>query len=303
MQYLAAAPLLTARPAGAADGPGWPAARLDSLVGQVMLDGIFHADPHPGNILLRATAASACWTGARSGGSTPGCAARSSGCCWPRTRRPACSATRCSSGGPPSTSMKPGWKRAGPVPGPLLSRGRHARGGFHRLFRVIADPGLAVPPEIAAVFRALADHGRDADPARPGLRHRGRGPALRPQQLAAQLTRDAIRPRPRPTWPAWAGAAAAAAAASTGSAAPGRRAAHHSVRLRPTRPRPVHDLTGLSGTGTLAFLAAAARDQAVLLRAARWPPCRAVAFISPCRYCHVSRPPRRARPPDHRSAE
>ena len=37
----------TARPALASE-------LLDCLLGQVMLDGIFHADPHPGNILLLA---------------------------------------------------------------------------------------------------------------------------------------------------------------------------------------------------------------------------------------------------------
>src|SRR5262249_13897017 len=53
MQFSDGRPLLTA-------AAGLPAAArqalarelLDSLLGQVMLDGIFHADPHPGNILL-----------------------------------------------------------------------------------------------------------------------------------------------------------------------------------------------------------------------------------------------------------
>ena len=53
MQYLNGRPLLTAAPGLPAD-PRAALARvlLDSLLGQVMLDGIFHADPHPGNILL-----------------------------------------------------------------------------------------------------------------------------------------------------------------------------------------------------------------------------------------------------------
>jgi len=53
MQHLDGRPLLTAAP-GLPAGSRAALARdlLDSLLGQVMLDGIFHADPHPGNILL-----------------------------------------------------------------------------------------------------------------------------------------------------------------------------------------------------------------------------------------------------------
>src|SRR5262249_60030454 len=53
MQYLDGRPLLTAAPGLPAGSRGVLARDLlDSLLRQVMLDGIFHADPHPGNILL-----------------------------------------------------------------------------------------------------------------------------------------------------------------------------------------------------------------------------------------------------------
>src|SRR5262249_43578973 len=53
MQYLNGRPLLTAAPGLPAHSRAPPAPRLlDSLPRRVMLDGVFHADPHPGNILL-----------------------------------------------------------------------------------------------------------------------------------------------------------------------------------------------------------------------------------------------------------
>jgi ubiquinone biosynthesis protein len=53
MQYLDGRPLLTAAPGLPAESRAALAGDLlDSLLGQVMLGGIFHADPHPGNILL-----------------------------------------------------------------------------------------------------------------------------------------------------------------------------------------------------------------------------------------------------------
>jgi ubiquinone biosynthesis protein len=53
MQHLDGRPLLTAAPGLPAESRAALARdQLDSLLGQVMLDGIFHADPHPGNILL-----------------------------------------------------------------------------------------------------------------------------------------------------------------------------------------------------------------------------------------------------------
>ncbi|MBO0838973.1 MAG: AarF/ABC1/UbiB kinase family protein, partial [Actinobacteria bacterium] len=51
MQYLTGRPLLAAAPdLPAADRTAIARALLDGLLGQVMLDGIFHADPHPGNV-------------------------------------------------------------------------------------------------------------------------------------------------------------------------------------------------------------------------------------------------------------
>ena len=58
---------------------------LDCLLRQVMVDGTFHADPHPGNVFFSPTGSWACWTSAPLDASTPRCAAPYNVCCWPWT--------------------------------------------------------------------------------------------------------------------------------------------------------------------------------------------------------------------------
>ena len=99
MQYFDGRPLLAAAAGLPAESRAALArVLLDSLLGQVMLDGIFHADPHPGNILLLGDGhLGPARLGRLSAGSTPGCAARCSGCCWRWTAAiPSWSPTPCS---------------------------------------------------------------------------------------------------------------------------------------------------------------------------------------------------------------
>ena len=44
---------------------------LGSFLGQILQDGYYHADPHPGNVLLDAEGRCGCWTSAPSVGSIP----------------------------------------------------------------------------------------------------------------------------------------------------------------------------------------------------------------------------------------
>jgi predicted unusual protein kinase regulating ubiquinone biosynthesis (AarF/ABC1/UbiB family) len=83
------------------------ASLLDTLLRQVLLDGTFHADPHPGNVLLLDEA---------------------------RLERTLgrFAARHVAPGITPDVRM------------------------FTDLFRIVAEHGLAIPPEIAAVFRSLA---------------------------------------------------------------------------------------------------------------------------------------------------
>ena len=65
---------------------------------------------------------------------------------------------------------------------------------FTDLFRIIADYGLAVPAEIAAIFRALATiEGTLATQLAPGFDIAAEARRFGEQQLAAQLSPEAVR--------------------------------------------------------------------------------------------------------------
>jgi ubiquinone biosynthesis protein len=64
---------------------------------------------------------------------------------------------------------------------------------FTGLFRIVADYGLAVPPEIAAVFRALATMEGTLTQLAPGFDIVAEARRFGDQQLAAQLSPEAIR--------------------------------------------------------------------------------------------------------------
>ena len=125
-----------------------------------MLDGVFHADPHPGNVLLLADGAA-------------GAARLRLG--RPARRHAAGRAAAAAAGDRPgdpvavSDALLEVVPRPDEIDQPRLERAvgvvlaRHLGPGaaaglrlFADLVRVVAGFGLAVPPEVAAVFRALA---------------------------------------------------------------------------------------------------------------------------------------------------
>jgi ubiquinone biosynthesis protein len=64
---------------------------------------------------------------------------------------------------------------------------------FTDLFRIVADHGLAVPPEIAAVFRALATMEGTLTQLAPGFDIVAEARRFGEEQLAAQLSPEVIR--------------------------------------------------------------------------------------------------------------
>jgi ubiquinone biosynthesis protein len=198
MQYLEGRPLLAAS-AGLSAGSRAALARdlLNSLLGQVMLDGIFHADPHPGNILLL--------NDDRLGLLDWGSVGRIDAGLRGALQRLLLALDR----GDPvmlTDALLDVVDRTEQLDEPRLERAlgrflaRYFTAGatpdvrmFTDLFRIVADYGLAVPPEIAAVFRALATMEGTLTQLAPGFdivteaRHFGG------QQLAAQLSPEAIR--------------------------------------------------------------------------------------------------------------
>ena len=167
MQYLEGRPLLAAS-AGLPAGSRAALARdlLNSLLAQVMLDGIFHADPHPGNILL---------LNDHQRGQVVGCGLpdrlRTEQLNEPRLERAL-------------GRFLARYFTAGATPDVRM---------FTDLFRIVADYGLAVPPEIAAVFRALATMEGTLTQLAPGFDIVTEARNFGGQQLAAQLSPEAIR--------------------------------------------------------------------------------------------------------------
>ncbi|WP_405144802.1 AarF/UbiB family protein [Sphaerisporangium sp. NBC_01403] len=134
---------------------------LDALLRQIMLDGVFHADPHPGNIMLLADG--------RLGLLDFGSVGRLDGSLRASLQRLLLAMDR----GDPlgvSDALLEVVPRPDEIDEQRLERdlgrfmARHMSGGgqpagvqiFTDLFRIVSGHGLSVPPEVAAVFRTLS---------------------------------------------------------------------------------------------------------------------------------------------------
>jgi len=270
MQYLNGRPLLTAAPGLPAESRAALAAvLLDSLLGQVMLDGIFHADPHPGNILLL--------NDGHLGLIDWGAVGRIDAGLRGALQRLLLAFFR----GDPvmlTDALLDVVNRPEQLDEPRLERtlgrflARYFAAGvtpdarmFTHLFRIVADYGLAVPPEIATAFRALATMEGTLTQLAPRFDIVAETRRFGDKQLAAQLSPEAIR-----------STAADELAALTpmlrrlprridrigGALEDGRLTV--SVRLL-ADPSDRRYLTGLLHRVLLAFLAAAAGIMAVLM--------------------------------------
>lgn len=153
-------PLGQARPDSPEHGAKLARTLLTALLDQIMYDGVFHADPHPGNILLMPDGSPALLDFGSVGRLDGGLRSAMVGLFLAVDR------------GDPAAlrdALLEVTERPEDVDEQRLQRalgqfsGRHLGRGstpdvrmFTDLFRLVADFRLAVPPEIAAVFRALA---------------------------------------------------------------------------------------------------------------------------------------------------
>ena len=133
---------------------------FDTLLGEVMIDGIFHADPRPGNVLLLADG--------QLGLLDFGSVGRIDAGLRSALQRLLLAVDR----GDPTAlhdALLEVMQRPEELDEPALERAfgrfmaRHVGAGippdvrmFTDLFRIVAEHGLSVPPEIASAFRALA---------------------------------------------------------------------------------------------------------------------------------------------------
>jgi len=198
MQYLDGRPLLTASAGLPADSRAALARDLlDSLLGQVMLDGIFHADPHPGNILLLRDGHLALLDWGSVGRIDAGLRGALQRLLLALDRGDPVMVT---------DALLDMVERPEQLDEPRLERAlgrfvaRHFSAGvtpdvrmFTDLFRIVADYELAVPPEIAAVFRALATMEGSLTQLAPGFDIVAEARRFGARQLAARLSPEAVK--------------------------------------------------------------------------------------------------------------
>ena len=170
---------------------------LDALLCQVLLDGTFHADPHPGNVLLL--------TDGTLGLLDFGSVGRIDAGLRTALQRLLLALDR----GDPAAladALLDVVERPEELDELRLERAlgrfaaRHVAAGitpdvrmFTDLFRIVADHGLAVPPEIAAVFRALATMEGTLTQLAPGFDIVTEARRFAAEQLAGQLSPDTLR--------------------------------------------------------------------------------------------------------------
>jgi ubiquinone biosynthesis protein len=170
---------------------------LDCLLREVMLEGTFHADPHPGNVLLL--------TDGRLGLLDFGSVGRIDQGLRSALQRLLLALDR----GDPARladALLEVVERPEELDELRLERmlgrflARHVAAGitpdvtmFTDLFRIVSDHGLAVPPEIAAVFRALATMEGTLTQLAPGFDVVAEARRFAGQQLAGQFRPDTLR--------------------------------------------------------------------------------------------------------------
>jgi ubiquinone biosynthesis protein len=170
---------------------------LDCLLRQVMLEGTFHADPHPGNVLLLADGRLGLLDFGSVGRIDPGLRAA--------LQRLLLALDRGDPAGLADALLEV-VERPGELDEPRLERmlgrflARHTGPGitpdvtmFTDLFRIVSEHELAVPPEIAAVFRALATMEGTLTQLAPGFDIVAEARQFAADQLAAQFSPDVLR--------------------------------------------------------------------------------------------------------------
>ena len=196
MEYLDGHPLATAT-MPADERAALARGLLDTLLTQVLLDGTFHADPHPGNVLLL--------TDGTLGLLDFGSVGRIDAGLRRALQRLLLALDR----GDPAAladALLDVVERPEDLDELRLERtlgrfaARHVAAGitpdvrmFTDLFRIVADHGLAVPPEIAAVFRALATMEGTLTQLAPGFDIVTEARRFAAEQLAVQFSPDTLR--------------------------------------------------------------------------------------------------------------
>ncbi|MFG1695486.1 ABC1 kinase family protein [Nonomuraea sp. NPDC049309] len=190
---------LSGRPVTAADpGEGTRLARglLDCLLRQILIEGVFHADPHPGNLMLLDDGT----LGLLDFGSV----GRLDGSVRAALQRFLLAMNRQDPLGVtdalldvvprPEEIDEPALERAiGQFMARHLGPGLDSAQLFTDLFKIVSAYGLSIPPEVAAVFRALATLEGTLVRLSPGFNLIGEARAFAGRYLAEQITPETVR--------------------------------------------------------------------------------------------------------------
>ncbi|PRX62213.1 ubiquinone biosynthesis protein [Nonomuraea fuscirosea] len=190
---------LSGRPvtaAGPEEGPRLARDLLDCLLRQILVEGVFHADPHPGNLMLLDDGT----LGLLDFGSV----GRLDGSVRSALQRFLLAMNRQDPLGVtdallevvprPEEIDEPALERAlGQFMARHLGPGMDSARMFTDLFRIVSEYGLSIPPEVAAVFRALATLEGTLVRLSPGFNLIGEARAFAGRYLSEQVTPETIK--------------------------------------------------------------------------------------------------------------
>jgi ubiquinone biosynthesis protein len=193
MERLAGRPVTAAGPE---EGPRLARDLLDCLLRQILVEGVFHADPHPGNLMLLDDGT----LGLLDFGSV----GRLDGSVRSALQRFLLAMNRQDPLGVtdallevvprPEEIDEPALERAlGQFMARHLGPGMDSARMFTDLFRIVSEYGLSIPPEVAAVFRALATLEGTLVRLSPGFNLIGEARAFAGRYLSEQVTPETIK--------------------------------------------------------------------------------------------------------------
>ncbi|TDC01048.1 AarF/ABC1/UbiB kinase family protein [Nonomuraea longispora] len=193
MQRLPGRPVTTAT---REQGPELARNLLDCLLRQILVEGVFHADPHPGNLMLLDDGTLGLLDFGSVGRLDAGVRSALQRFLLAMNRQDPLGVT---------DALLEVVPRPEDIDEAALERAlgqfmaRHLAGGmdsaqmFTDLFRIVSEYGLSIPPEVAAVFRALATLEGTLIRLSPGFNLIGEARAFAGRYLAEQVSPETIK--------------------------------------------------------------------------------------------------------------
>ncbi|MGW5683193.1 ABC1 kinase family protein [Nonomuraea sp. NPDC003754] len=193
MQRLSGKPLATASPA---EGPALARTLLECLLRQILLDGVFHADPHPGNIMLLSDGEVGLLDFGSVGRLDASLRASLQRFLLAMDRQDPLGVTDAllEVVPRPEDIDEAALERAlGQFMARHLGPGMDSVAMFTDLFKIVSAYGLSIPPEVAAVFRALATLEGTLVRLSPGFNLIGEARAFAGRYLAEQINPATVK--------------------------------------------------------------------------------------------------------------